>query len=173
MRSKGKQVTLAAALDGVVRRLDRGTGGAYLQLKAKNAWSRVAGPAVLSHTTGAHLRGKELVVYVDSNAWGTELSALSGHYLQAIEAELGKGTVSSLRFTVSRKVKEEARLVRIEAEALAASEEEKVASIPLDDSELEQVRRSVESIGDEELREAVLRATIADLAWKKGLRASK
>jgi predicted nucleic acid-binding Zn ribbon protein len=48
------------------------------------AWSTVAGESVCSHTTGAHLRRGELVVYVDSPVWATELSALSEPYRVAI-----------------------------------------------------------------------------------------
>lgn len=166
---KGRQTDIGSALNGLMRRLDRGTGGAGRQAAAKRAWADTAGPAVLAHTTGAYLRGKELIVYVDTNVWATELSALSGRYIEALEKELGKGSISSIRFTVSRKVAEEQRIQSVERQAQEVRTEDKVESVPLTDTEVAQIRASVADIDDEGLREAVFRATVADLEWKKGL----
>jgi hypothetical protein len=41
--------------------------------------------------------------------------------------------------------------------------------VPLSENELAQVTASTASIPDAELREAVLRATVTDLEWKKGI----
>lgn len=170
---KGRQTAIGSALNGVLKKLDKGTGGAYRQVSVKQAWASVAGPSVLGHTTGAHIRNRELVVYVDSNVWATELSALSGQYLEALDRELGKGMVSSIRFTVSRKVEQSLRIESIEKEAEEDRAADKVDSVPLSEAELAQVVSSVSAIEDAELREAVLRATVADLEWKKGLKSAK
>lgn len=170
---KGRQTGIGQALNGLVRKLDKGTGGAYRQSSAKQAWVRTAGPSVLSHTTGAHLRGNELVVFVDSGVWATELTALAGHYLESLNEDLGKGSVASIRFTVSRKVAEELRIERIERLVEEDRAVDKVDSVELTETERAQVESSVAGIADPELREAVLRATVADLEWKKGLRNPK
>lgn len=170
---KGRQTDLGSALGGMLKRLDRGTGGAYRQMAVKQAWASLAGESVLAHTTGAFVRERELVVFVDSNVWATELSALSGRYLHELEKELGKGVVTSIRFTVSRKVAEEQRIERMEKEAEEERSADVVASVPLSELERAQVEASVAEIPDEELRQAVLRATVADLEWKKGLKQAK
>jgi hypothetical protein len=140
---------------------------------ASNAWDEVAGDSILAHTTGAHLREGEMVVYVDSPLWANELTALAERYRQALNEEIGKETVKAVRFTVSRKVEESRRRVAAEKEAEEFYSEDKVEPIALTLSEREQVELSVSSIEDQELKQAVLRATIADLQWKKGIQARK
>lgn len=169
---KGRQTDLKRELASLSRRIDSKQGG-LLQLKVKQAWSDIAGPTVLSHTTGAHLRGNELVVFVDSGLWATELSALSGRYLEALAEKLGPNLVRSVRFSVSRKVAEEFRIGQQEEAALAERTRDVVQPVPLSESERSQVEASVAAIPGESLRQAVLRATIADLEWKKGLGVAK
>lgn len=171
MKRKGKQSELGPTLGALVRRLDRAGGGGYRQSRVGRAWGTIAGEAVLAHTFGAHLRdGGELVVLVDSPIWAAELSSLSEHYRQAVNEEIGENLVRSVRFTVSKKVAQERALDK----ALADSEEsiavDRCESVELTPQELAQVEASAASIPDAELRRAVLRATVADLEWKKGLR---
>ncbi len=169
-RRKGRQVDLASSLERLVGRLDRAGGGYYLQSKVITAWDKIAGPAVASHTTGTHLRGGELVIYVDSNLWATELSALSEHYRESMNTELGKHLVRSVRFTVSRKAVEHRNEVLLAQQEQQADEARPVAPRePLSDVEIAQLEASVSVISDPELREAVLRATVADFERKKGL----
>lgn len=155
----------------LMRKLDRKGGGAYLQTRVGQAWIKTAGPAVYAHTTGAHIREGELVVFVDTPLWATELSALSEHYREAVNKELGEMLVKSVRFTVSRNVEKEKRIDRQLLESEQHLDQDKVEPVALSDSELAQVESSTSSIPDEELRRAVLKATIADLQWKKGLKA--
>jgi hypothetical protein len=160
-------------LSKIVGKLDRRSGGAYRQARAAWAWTEIAGPTVESHTTGAHLRGDELIVHVDSPVWATELSALSEQYRLAINEALGQETVRSVRFTVSRKVDDTRKREREEIEAEEFYRKDAVESIPLTEQERAQVVASAERIDDQELRETVIRATIADLEWKKGLKAAR
>jgi hypothetical protein len=160
-------------LSRMISKLDRRSGGAYRQARAAWAWTEIAGPAVASHTTGAHLRGDELVVFVDSPVWAAELSALAEPYRLAINEALGQETVRSVRFSVSRKVEGERLREQQERQAEEYQRRDAVESVPLTEQERAQVIASAEAIPDDELREAVIRATIADLEWKKGLRAAK
>ena len=173
MRRKGRQTDLGAALGSVERRLDRKSGGAYSQVRVANAWEKVAGSSVATHTTGAHLREGELVIHVDSQAWATELSALAGPYRQAIQVEMGEIPVTSIRFTVSRRVQARQALIRAEEETEEFYRPDETQPVSLTEHERQQVEESASVIQDEELREAVVRATIADLEWKKGCRAAK
>jgi len=154
----------------LVRKLDRKGGGAYLQTKVGQAWTQIAGSAVVSHTTGAHIREGELVVFVDSSLWATELSALSEHYRESVNKELGEELVKAVRFTVSKNVAKEKRIERVLTESEEYLTEDKVEPVALTANELAQIEASVSAIEDDELRRAVLRATVADLQWKKGLK---
>ncbi len=169
MRRRGSQTSIGPALSKLLGRLDRKAGGRFAQVEAAEVWREIAGPSAVSHTTGFFIRDGEAVVYVDSGVWATELSALSNHYREAINARTGQETVKTMRFIVSRKVAAEHRFTALEKEADEALDRDKVESIPLTASEMAHVQASVATIEDEELREAALRATVADLEWKKGI----
>ena len=169
MRRHGKSTNLGSSLDHLLKRLDRKSGGGLLQTRAAQAWYQMDGDSVSSHTTGAHLRDGEMVIYVDSSVWATELSALAEEYRTRINAEIGEESVRSMRFVVSRKVGEQRRVEQAEEESAAFYLEDKVESVPLTETERAQVEASAAQIGDEGLRRAVVAATIADLEWKKGL----
>lgn len=170
MRRKGSQTDLAGALGRLTTSLDRRSGGAYSQVRAAEAWERVAGPVVTEHTTGAHLRDGELVIHVDSHAWATELTGFSGRYLEEIRKEMGSTPVRSMRFIVSRKVDQRRDIAAREDEDAEFYEPQRTERVALSETELAQVLDSARVIDDEELREAVVRATVADLEWKKGRR---
>jgi len=167
----GRTTGLGNALDGLVGKLDRKAGGAGTQARLVKLWEEVAGPIVLAHTTGVHLRDGTLVVYVDSNARANDMSALSEIYRTKLNSGLGKETVSKVTFTVSRKVTDEMRFSAAEEELEEFYREDDVDPIALSATELAQIKASAASIPDAELREAVIRATITDLEWKKGIAA--
>lgn len=171
MKRKGRTSSLGTGLEGLVSRLDRNSGGAYTQARIGILWQETAGPQVTAHTTGAHLRDGILVIYVDGPGWATELTAMSETYRKAINSELGKNVVKKMVFTVSRKVAEEDRLRRTELENEDFYYRDVVESVPLTEIERAQVAASVECIPDPALREAAMKATVADLEWKKGLSA--
>lgn len=171
--TRGKSTNLGQALAGIMGRLDRKSGGALTQLKVMKAWQVVAGERVLEHTTGAHLRAGELVVFVDSPVWATELSALSEKYREAVQAEIGEIRVSGVRFAVSKKVAETARLSAEESQTEEKREDPGPDPVALTDVERAQVEASAAEIPDDRLREAVIRATVADLERKKGIAEQK
>jgi hypothetical protein len=173
MTRRRRGTDLGNALAGLAAKLDRKSGGALIQAQVSRAWQSVAGPSVNAHTTGAHMRDKELVVYVDSPLWAAELSALAGPYVTALNKEIGHDAVRAVRFSVSRRVQQEQAVRSDEEAAERAYREDDVPSVPLTQAELDQVEASAAGIADDELREAVVRATVADLEWKKGLEAAK
>jgi len=174
MKRKGKQAQLGTSLSALVRRLDKRGGGGYIQTRVAQAWRNIAGPSVEGHTTGEHLRsGGELVVLVDSPLWATELSALAEHYRTSMNQELGEDLVKAVRFTVSKRVQSERRIEQAIQEGSDHLTEDKVDPIDLTPQELAQVEASAAGIPDQQLREAVLKATVADLQWKKGLKARR
>jgi hypothetical protein len=171
MKRRGSIKSLEKGLAGLVSRLDRNNGGAYAQARVGILWQEISGAQVTSHTTGAHLKDGVLVVYVDNAGWATELTAMSETYRKKINSELGKDIVKKITFTVSRKVIEEHRLRRTEMEDEDFYFRDVVESLPLSEVERAQVEASAQCIPDTELREAAVKATVADLEWKKGLAA--
>ena len=171
MKRKGHQVSLGPALGSMLGRLDRKNAGAYANARAILAWDRCAGDTIARHTTGAHLRDGVLVIYVDSNAYATQYAAMAEQFRSRVNEELGEELVVGLRFTVSRKVADEHKIMESETASEDFYRRDDSPSIPLSELELAQVESSVAEIPDADLREAVLRATVADLEWKKGLSA--
>ncbi len=171
MTRRGRQTELGGALEALARRLDRSGGESRMQVACALAWEKVAGQRVQAHTTSAHLRQGELVVGVDSPAWATQLTAMAGPYAEAINEELGKSLVKSVRFTVSKRAREEIGRRLVEEDAPAAPP--KPESVALTADELRQVEESAAVIPDDALREAAIRATVADLEWKKGIAAAR
>jgi hypothetical protein len=136
-----------------------------------SAWRLVAGPEVYSHARGFALRGDELVVFVDTHTWATELSAMQEHYKAALNMVIGKETVATLRFAVSKKVAEDKSIEvsrESEGEAMTTPTVEPVVASAL---ERDQVRLMTAGIHDERIREAVIAARIAHLEWRKGTEA--
>jgi hypothetical protein len=163
MKRRGKQTQLETSLRAILGRLDRKSGGGADSARVGAAWVAVVGTTVQGHTTGAYMRDGTLIVYVDSPVWATELSAMSERYREALNEEIGQELVRTIRFTVSKKV--------VEQHHDDFYQEDNVPSVPLTPAELSRVVRSVAAIPDSELREAVLRATIKDLEWKRGIAA--
>ncbi len=172
MAKRGTSTDLGSALGKLVRRLDRSSGGGWRNVRATEAWPEVVGPAIAGHTGRLFLRGGELVVYVDSPVWASELSAMSEMLRSRLNEALGKDDVRSIRFTVSREVsagRERTRREQRETE----ERESRVQPVELSETELAEVRQSVSAIENEELREAAFRATVKHLEWSKGTQAPK
>jgi hypothetical protein len=165
----GKSTDLESALGSIVGRLDRRNAGAGTTAKLHVLWAEVAGPIVGAHTTGVHLRDGVLVVYVDSHARANDMAALGERYRTEMNSGLGRDLISKVSFTVSRKVAEEKQFLATEVETEEFYKEDDVDPVPLTKTERDQVEASAAGIPDDNLREAVIRATVRDLEWKKGI----
>jgi hypothetical protein len=159
------------AARGVLGRLDR--GGNLERARAVAAWREVAGDEVASHAMGFAMRGSELLVYVDSPVWATELAALSERYRSDINTALGKELVGSMRFSVSKKVSEEHAWEEDRRRAAEASQVQRVTPIPATAQERAQIEAMAAAIHDETVREAAVSAAICGLEWRKGQSADK
>jgi hypothetical protein len=168
-KQHGKNTDLGTALEGLLGKLDRRNAGAWTSTRVSLLWDQVAGPIVGAHTTGVHLRDGVLVVYVDSHARANDMAALSERYREEMNSALGKDLISRVTFTVSRKVSEDRKAEQREIETQEFYREDDVDPVPLSSTERDQIEASVSAIRDEGLREAVLRATVKDLEWKKGI----
>ncbi|MDP2181786.1 MAG: DUF721 domain-containing protein [Actinomycetota bacterium] len=163
----GKDGTsLGRALGSFLRRAVK--GGRLAAARVASAWPQACGPQIAEHTAGIFIRGRELVVYVDSPIWANELAAMSEHLRVAVNSVLGEELVSSIRFTVSRKVVEEATLAAAATDKEALYNKDKVDPVPVTEAERAQIEREASVIGDEGLREAAINAQVRDYEWKKG-----
>lgn len=165
--------SLGKALQDISKALDSGNKGRLFQLRIASLWVKVAGESVASHTAGVYLRSGELQVQVDSPVWATELSALSEKYREAINSEFGGDPVKSVRFTVSKEAGAASILATLQDDASSQTATDDARRVSLSDQEVRQIQESASIIPDLELREAVIRATIADFEWKKGIRSAK
>ena len=164
-RRTGKDLGVEVLARTLLDRVDRGGGGRE-RGRAVAAWYEVAGRDAAAHARGFALREGELLVFVDSPAWANDLAMMSEHYRAAINTVLGKETVSTMRFAVSRKA-----VAETDEEADAAPAREpgpKTEKVPATPTEVAQVRQMAAVVRDEELREAVIAAAIAHLEWRKG-----
>ncbi|MRS13231.1 MAG: DUF721 domain-containing protein [Actinobacteria bacterium] len=153
----------------VLKRADK-SGRRYGAL-AVNAWGAVAGDEIARHTRGYALReNREMVVFVDTAAWASQLSLMSEDLKERLNAHLGENAVRSLRFTVSRKVKEETEWRSAADQEERFYDPEIVAPSPLDEIELAQAAQVADAVRDPELKDAALRAMVRDLEQKKGAR---
>jgi len=99
------------------------------------------------------------------------MSALAERYRTEMNSGLGKDLIRKVSFTVSRKVSEKRILETEERESEEFYKEDDVEPVPLTDNERAQVVSSAAVIPEPTLREAVVRATVKDLEWKKGIAA--
>jgi hypothetical protein len=157
---RGKSVSAGSAARGLIQGLD--TKGGLERARAVAVWCEVAGAEVSSHAKGFAMRDTELVVYVDSPAWATELTAMSEHYRIALNAALGKESVGSIRFTVSRAPRDAGG----ENPAQAGP---RVPPAALTDEERTGIARMTEPLHSDRLKQAVIKAAEASLGWRKGI----
>lgn len=170
MRRLGRMERVSSLTEGVFGKLDR-TGKGRERARVIAAWRAVAGVEVFAHARGFALRDQELVVFVDSPIWANELAVLSERYRTAINEHLGKETVGSIRFAVSRKVVAQRRVEAEDAAADAERVHEIVQPVGATSLEREQIRQMAAVVKDDGLRQAVIAAAIAHLEWKKGTEA--
>lgn len=164
-----KTLGVGEVASGVVRRADK-TGRRH-GAAAVSAWRDVVGSDIAQHTRGFALRNKrELVVFVDSAAWANQLTLMSGELVGRLNSHLGEKAVSNLRFTVSRKVKDE---LVWEADIGDADEfyaPDTVSPVPLNQTEIQQLEHVASTIKNPDLRGIVLRVMTKDMELKKGAR---
>ncbi|MCX6357416.1 MAG: DUF721 domain-containing protein [Candidatus Aureabacteria bacterium] len=95
----GETMRIGDVLDTLLRKLG-------LDKKARDArivqeWERIVGPTIARHSAPAGMRGKILIVNVDSSVWLAELSRFfKEKILAAVRAELGEERIQDIRFRI-------------------------------------------------------------------------
>lgn len=162
---------LRGEISSFLRRADRG-GGARARAQAASVWREAVGPEIAAHTHAAAVRRGELIVHVSSATWATELQALSSHLTGVVNEAAGEELISGIRFTVSRVVRAERDSEAQTADRDAFYRHDRVEPVPLTDVERAQIEEATRGVDDEVLREALVRAIVADLEWKRGSKAA-
>lgn len=169
MAREKKTVDFGGIADRVIGKADR--KGKRHGAGAVLAWREVAGEAIASHTKGFALREKgELVVFVDSAAWANQLALMSSDLIDRLNSVVGQGSVKSIRFTVSRRVAEEAMWGALTEDEGGPTENHEPDPVALDETEARQAAYVANAVGDPELREVALRVMVRDLELKKARR---
>jgi hypothetical protein len=165
---RSREESVAGLARGLIEGMDaRGEGRERADMI--RLWRIVAGPEVYSHARGFALRDGEMVVFVDSSTWATELAAMSEHYLAAMQTGVGRGSVTSLRFTVSKRVSVDK--VNDEEDEREGAREPLATPRAASEQERQQILAMAAGVHDLELREAAVAAAIAQLEWRKGIEA--
>ena len=161
----------------------------------KRAWNSCVDESVKPHVTAVFVVPEsdctEVIVYVDTSIWATELNMQSELLRFKLNAELERllsawGTrragdeeytheqVKKLRFVVSKEKYVRASQNRTSFSQLEQTESyyDAIKPIELTQDEVDEIQEVVSCIDDDKLREAILGAAKANLAWQKGLRAS-
>ncbi|MHB1135860.1 MAG: DciA family protein [Coriobacteriia bacterium] len=168
-RRAKKTQSFGDAAERVLGRMD--TVGKRHGARVVGVWSEVVGADIARHTQGFAFReGRELVVFVDTPTWANELSLMSADLMRRINSRIGEESVTSLRFTVSKRVATERVWSAAIEQSEAAYEPDQVEPSDLSDVEQDQAAHVAAVINDPELREIALRVMLKDLALKKGSR---
>jgi hypothetical protein len=169
MSARRRTGEFRALADRWMKRVD--PHGRRRDAAAAMAWAGVVGDEIARHTLGMAVRDGELAVCVDSPTWANELSLMAEELRVRLNATLGKDPVRSIRFTVSKKVREETRWSEGRLREQEMHEPDDVPVVPLTDDERLQVEYVAAAIHDQALREAAIRAMTSSLEWKKGIKA--
>jgi hypothetical protein len=141
---------LTTQITATMRELGRGRPGMHPEIWAR--WREIVGEDVSRRAAPHGLRAGVLTIAVAGSTWMQELAFLKERLLARLAAEVGGATVRDLRFVLARSP---AR--REHAPPLAPEPAREDAPLPDD------VRRAVDTIADEGLRDALARAASASL----------
>ncbi len=90
----GYPVRLGEFMAGNIERI--GPKGLWKEARLRKAWGEAVGAEVSLHAQVGRLRGTTLEVFVDSEAWGTQLRYLSAVVIEKLNRALGAGAVSEI-----------------------------------------------------------------------------
>ncbi len=119
-------------------------------------WEQTVGPGIARHAMPQTLRGSKLVLTVDSPAWMQQLSLLKPEIIKKLNVTLGREAIRDITLKLGELTPSDRNAPRF-----------KPGSETLTDDERARIERSVELIGDKDLRESVKRVLEKDVLSKK------
>ena len=196
---KHGQYDLSQAVKSLVKTMREENPQVVVGSRLSRAWARAVDQTVSSHTVAVfsipESNGAEVVVYLDSSLWVTELTLqsemlrlrLNMELMAIVEEEEGHQDQSSLsdaqrieanervkklRFSLSKKTFTSVREPdTIQQQLECELGRYDVDPVPLTPEEEEELRSVVSQMGDPTLRQAAFDALKADKEFKKGLSA--
>lgn len=178
---------VGAEIRGVVDSLQRDNPDLSATARVKRAWNLSVDKRIAEHVTAVFVvpntAASEVIIYVDSSIWATELNMQTELLRLNLNIELNKDEnvtpgvvrkaeqVEKLTFKVSKEkyITRERRLTTLQL--LEAEEEEyrNASPVALDDDELSGLEEVLAHIDNDKLRDAAYAAAKANLEWQKGI----
>jgi hypothetical protein len=179
--------SVGSEIKNLVDDLERANPDLSATARVKKAWNTTVDSSIREHVTAVFVvpntEASEVIIYIDSSIWATELTMQSELLRLQLNIELTHTAedvtyqnrkaeqVEKLTFKVSKEqyTSKEKRLTTFE---LLEREEEKikrVKPIELDEEELQSIQEAAAHIENDTLREAAYSAAKKSLEWKKGL----
>ena len=178
---------IGSEIEGVVRSLQRNNPDLSATARVKRAWNLSVDKRIAEHVTAVFVvpntAASEIIVYVDSSIWATELNMQSELLRLNLNIELNKDAdepsnvmrkaeqVEKLTFKVS-KDQYAARDRRLTTLQLLEAEDEdyrKAQPVALDEEELSGLEEALSHIENDQLRDTAYAAAKANLEWQKGV----
>lgn len=178
---------IGSEIEGVVRSLQRNNPDLSATARVKRAWNLSVDKRIAEHVTAVFVvpntAASEIIVYVDSSIWATELNMQSELLRLNLNIELNKDAdepsnvmrkaeqVEKLTFKVSKE-QYAARDRRLTTLQLLEAEDEdyrKAQPVALDEEELSDLEEALSHIENDQLRDTAYAAAKANLEWQKGV----
>lgn len=178
---------IGSEIEGVVRSLQRNNPDLSATARVKRAWNLSVDKRIAEHVTAVFVvpntAASEIIVYVDSSIWATELNMQSELLRLNLNIELNKNAdepsnvmrkaeqVEKLTFKVSKE-QYAARDRRLTTLQLLEAEDEdyrKARPVALDEEELSGLEEALSHIENDQLRDTAYAAAKANLEWQKGV----
>ena len=178
---------IGSEIEGVVRSLQRNNPDLSATARVKRAWNLSVDKRVAEHVTAVFVvpntAASEIIVYVDSSIWATELNMQSELLRLNLNIELNKDAdepsnvmrkaeqVEKLTFKVSKE-QYAARDRRLTTLQLLEAEDEdyrKAQPVALDEEELSGLEEALSHVENDQLRDTAYAAAKANLEWQKGV----
>lgn len=178
---------IGSEIEGVVRSLQRNNPDLSATARLKRAWNLSVDKRIAEHVTAVFVvpntAASEVIVYVDSSIWATELNMQSELLRLNLNIELNKDVdepsnvmrkaeqVEKLTFKVSREQYAARERRPTTLQLLEAEDEDyrKAQPVALDEEELSGLEEALSHIENDQLRDTAYAAAKANLEWQKGV----
>lgn len=178
---------IGSEIEGVVRSLQRNNPDLSATARVKRAWNLSVDKRIAEHVTAVFVvpntAASEVIVYVDSSIWATELNMQSELLRLNLNIELNKDVdepsnvmrkaeqVEKLTFKVSKEqyAARERRLTTLQLLEAEDEDYRKAQPVALDEEELSGLEEALSHIENDQLRDTAYAAAKANLEWQKGV----
>ncbi len=178
---------IGSEIEGVVRSLQRNNPDLSATARLKRAWNLSVDKRIAEHVTAVFVvpntAASEVIVYVDSSIWATELNMQSELLRLNLNIELNKDAdepsnvmrkaeqVEKLTFKVSKEqyAARERRLTTLQLLEAEDEDYRKAQPVALDEEELSGLEEALSHIENDQLRDTAYAAAKANLEWQKGV----